>query len=166
MASKIDRRNFLKKSTQAGMACCALMMGSKLFAANGMGNLLGNEKIDPKKLNFCGYTCPADCKFYIATIENSDAKKKEVYESWKIKERFGVDFNSETIVCWQCKNNEKPLGVVIQKCTVRACAIKKGYEACIECDKLITCEKDLWKQFPDFYKSIIEIQVKYKEQIA
>jgi hypothetical protein len=166
MASKIDRRNFLKKSSQAGMACCAFMMGSKLFAANSLGNIFGNEKIDPKKLNYCGYTCPADCKFYVATVENSDTKKKEVYELWKIKERFGVDYNSETTVCWQCKNTDKPAGVVIQHCTVRACAIEKGYDACIECNELTSCDKDLWKLFPDFYKAMIELQVKYKEQIV
>jgi len=166
MESKIDRRKFLKKSSQAGIACCALMMGPKLFAANGMGIMFGNERIDPKKLNYCGYTCPADCKFYVATVENSDVKKKEVYELWKIKERFGVDFNSETIVCWQCKNTEKPAGVAIQHCTVRACANEKGYEACIECDKLSSCEKDLWKLFPVFHKSIIELQIKFKEQIG
>lgn len=55
-------------------------------------------------------------------------KKKEAFEIWKIKERFGVDFNPETSVCWKCKNMSKPEGVVIQNCTVRECAIDKGYE--------------------------------------
>lgn len=164
MNIKINRRNFLKKGTQAGMACCALMMGGKVLAGNNFDKFFMNEKIDPKMLNFCGYTCPADCKFYVATIENSDTKKKEVYELWKIKERFGVDFNPETTVCWQCKNSEKPAGVVIQHCTVRACAIEKEYDACIECDKLTTCDKDLWKLFPDFHKAMIELQNRYKEQ--
>jgi len=166
MASKINRRNFFKKSTQAGMACCAMMLGSRLLAGNGIANFLGDEKIDPKKLNFCSYTCPADCKFYIATIENDVAKKKEAYKLWDIKERYDVDFDPETAICWRCKNPDKPKGVAVKHCTVRACAIEKGYDACIQCNTLTSCEKDLWTRFPDFYKAVKEMQVKYMEQIA
>ncbi|HRW63252.1 MAG TPA: DUF3795 domain-containing protein [Bacteroidales bacterium] len=166
MASKINRRKFFKKSTQAGIACCAMMLSSKLIAGKGIASFLDDEKIDPKKLNFCGYTCPADCKFYIATVENDVAKKKEAYEIWHIKERYGVDFDPETAICWRCKNFNKPEGVVIKHCTVRSCAIEKGYDACIQCNTLTSCEKDLWKRFPEFYNAVKEMQVKYMEQIA
>ncbi|HAN17152.1 MAG TPA: hypothetical protein DCQ24_00640 [Bacteroidales bacterium] len=148
------------------MVCCALMMSSRILAGNSLGKLFNNEKIDPGKLNFCGYTCPADCKFYIASVENDETGKKEAFKIWKIKERFGVDFDPDTSVCWKCKDMLKPEGVVIQNCTVRACAIEKGYEACIECDKLTTCDKDLWKRFPDFFNAVIEMQIKYKQQSA
>lgn len=146
------------------MACCVLMLSSKYVAADTFAKIFENEKIDPKKLNFCGYTCPEDCKFHIATIENNVEKKKEAYELWKIKERYGIEFDPETAVCWKCKNMEKPAGVAAANCTVRQCAIEKGFDSCIQCDKLISCDKDLWTRFPDFYKAVKEMQVKYKEQ--
>lgn len=47
-------------------------MTSKLVAGNSLNNLFSDEKIDTKKLIFFGLTCPADCKFYIATVKNDD----------------------------------------------------------------------------------------------
>jgi len=166
MKKKINRRDFFKKSTQAGMACCTLIMTSKVTSAESLAKMFEDKKIDPKQLNYCGYTCPEDCKFYMATIENDDAKKKEAYDIWKIKERYNVDYNPETAVCWRCKNHDKKQGVVVSNCTVRDCAVKKGYDSCIQCEELTTCNKDLWKRFPEFYKAVMEMQVKYKEQIA
>ncbi len=166
MKSKINRRKFIKRGAQAGMACCALMMSSKLVTAGGFGRLFDDEKIDPKKLNFCGYSCPADCKFHIATLENDIEKKKEAFGIWKIKEKYEIEFDPETAVCWKCKDFEKKQGVVVSNCTVRACAKDKGYDACIECGQLKSCDKDLWTRFPDFHKAVIEMQVKYKEQTA
>lgn len=88
--------------------------------------------------------------------------KKEAFEQWHIKENHGIDFDSNTAFCWSCKAKDKPLGIITNKCTVRNCAIEKGYEACIECDDIKTCDKELWKGFPDFHKSVIEIQETYK----
>ena len=141
-------------------------MSSKFIAAGDLSIMFEDEKINPKELNFCSYTCPADCKFYIATFENDDEKKKVAFEIWKIKERYGVDFDPETAICWKCKNTEKSLGVAARNCSVRSCAIEKGFDACIECDELTSCEKDLWIRFPDFYKAVKEMQLKYKNQIA
>ncbi|MFC2096638.1 DUF3795 domain-containing protein, partial [Bacteroidota bacterium] len=151
---------------QAGMACCALMMSSKFVTAGSFAKMFDDEIIDPKKLNFCGYTCPADCKWHIATLENDLEKKKEAYEIWHIKENYGLDFDENTAFCWKCKNLEKPKGVAIHNCTVRSCAMEKGYDACIQCDELTSCDKDLWTRFPEFYNAVKEMQVKYKEQIA
>ncbi len=58
----------------------------------------------------------------------------------------------------------KPQGMVVSNCTVRACAIEKNYDSCIQCDELTICNKDLWKRFPEFYKRVKEMQSKYKEQ--
>lgn len=163
MKSKLNRRNFLKRSTQAGMACCALMMSPDLLATAVLNE---DKKIDPKKLNYCGYTCPKDCTFYVATIENDVEKKKQAYTEWKIKERYGLDFDEKTAICWKCKAKDKPLGVAAKNCTVRSCAIEKGFDSCIQCDQLSTCKKDLWTRFPEFYKSVKKMQEKYKAQIA
>lgn len=166
MSKKIDRRDFFKKGTQAGVACCAFMMTSKVTLAESLTKMFEDQKIDPKRLNYCGHICPEDCKFYLATIENNETKKKEAFDIWNIKARYDVDFDSKTAVCWRCKNNDKTQGVVVSNCTVRECAMKKGFDSCIQCDELTSCNKDLWKTFPDFYERIKEMQVKYKEQIA
>ncbi len=166
MKNKMNRRNFFKKSTQAGMACCAMLMSSKFVAAGSFSKMFVDEKIDPEKLNYCGYTCPEDCKFYIATVEGDDTKKKEAFDVWKLKERYGIEFDTKIAICWRCKNQEKPQGMVVSNCTVRACAIEKGFDSCIQCGELNSCEKDLWKRFPEFYKGVKKMQVKYKEQIA
>jgi len=77
------------------------------------------------------------------------------------KEKHGVDFDAEKIFCWGCKTKDKPLGITISKCTVRNCAIKKGYDCCIECNNLVKCEFELWKNFPDFHKQVLEMQKTY-----
>ncbi len=69
MKNKISRRDFLIKSSVTGAACCTLMTGSGLSAMNKF--LLQNnadEIPDPKKLNYCGYKCPADCQFLKGTL--------------------------------------------------------------------------------------------------
>jgi hypothetical protein len=163
METTINRRKFIKKSAQIGAASCVLMMSSRLAVAFSLDKIISDENIDPQKLNFCGYVCPVDCNFHIATIENDIEKKKEAFQIWNIKERYGVDFNPETSVCWKCKNTEKTEGVVVKNCTVRSCAMDKGYNACIECNNLNHCVKDLWSRFPEFHKTVIEMQVKYNE---
>ena len=159
MKSKIIRRDFLKTGYKACLACTALLYTSRL---KGMEGLFGpDEKPDPGKLNYCGYVCPPDCKFLKATKENDIELKKEAYKEWKIKEKYGVEFNADKIFCWGCKTNDKPIGIVLQKCTVRSCAISKNHECCIECKELENCKKELWDQFPDFKKTVIEMQRKY-----
>jgi hypothetical protein len=119
------------------------------------------ELPDPKKLNYCGYQCPADCKLLKATQENNIELKKEAYEIWKIKERHGVDFEPEKIFCWGCKTPDKPEGIVVSGCPVRKCAIEKGYDCCVECNKLEACDFELWKNFPDFHAHVVSEQKRY-----
>jgi len=161
--TELSRRNFFKKSAQAGMACCALLATSKLEAFGSFSHLLGDDKIpDPKLLNYCGYTCPEDCPFRKASIENDVELKKECYENWDIQ-RHGIEFEADKIFCYGCKNTEQPEGVVLKNCTVRSCAIDKGYDCCIECNELVTCDKELWGKFPDFHKQVVELQKTYLE---
>jgi hypothetical protein len=54
------------------------------------------------------------------------------------------------------------VGIRLQKCDVRTCAIEKKLNACIECDELSSCGKDLYKKFPDFHQSVIKLQAVYK----
>ncbi len=159
MNNQINRRKFMTAGVVTG---CALLLSGKLLAENGFSHLL-NQKPDPKKLNYCGYTCPKDCKFLEASLKNDPSLKKEAYKTWNIKERYNVDFEPEKIFCFGCKNTNKPAGVVMKNCTVRQCAIEKKLDCCIECKQLKTCDKDLWSRFPDFHKTVIEMQVIYSK---
>jgi hypothetical protein len=79
-----------------------------------------------------------------------------------MKERFGVtEFDPDKIFCFGCKITDKPVGIRLQKCDVRNCAIDKKLDSCIECKELSACEKDLWKKFPDFKKAVIKMQSDY-----
>jgi hypothetical protein len=124
----------------------------------------GDEKIDPAKLNFCGYTCPEDCKFLQGTLNDDVELKKEAWKAWKIEERFGLEFDAEQAICYGCKALDKPEGVVVSRCDVRACAREKKLDCCIECDELTGCDKDLWRRFPKFKEQVIAMQEKYRAQ--
>jgi len=161
MNTTLKRREFLKKSATTGMVCCAIAFCPRLMAVN---KLFDDDEIpDPEKLNYCGYVCPEDCPFLVASLEDDVEKKKEAYKNWEIKERYDIDFDPKTIFCFGCKNSEKTEGVVLKNCTVRSCAMEKELDCCIECDELTTCEKELWTRYPDFHKGVIEMQKKYQE---
>lgn len=165
MNQKINRRNFLGKTTTAGIACCGLLMlANEKSIASFLQSMDGDEIIDPVKLNYCGYTCPDDCKFRKATLENDVTLKKEAWKTWKIEENYGLAFDEEKAFCYGCKTHDKPEGVVLAHCTVRSCTMERGLDCCIQCDELTACQKDLWNRFPKFYEAVKEMQIKYNDQ--
>jgi hypothetical protein len=152
----MKRREFISTGYKGGIACGILLTGNlNTFA------LAEDEKPDVKKLNYCGYQCPTDCKVKKATVENNLELKKEVYKEWRIKEKYNFEFDAESMFCWGCKAEGKPLGVITTNCSVRACAIDKSYDSCIQCKDLTTCEKEIWKTFPKFRESMLELQKKF-----
>ncbi len=160
MNNQINRRKFMTAGVVTG---CALLLSGKLLANDAFIHLQ-NQKPDPKKLNYCGYTCPKDCVFLEASVKNDVELKKKAYETWEMKDRFGVaEFDAEKIFCFGCKTTDKPVGIRLQKCDVRNCAIDKKLDSCIECKELSACEKDLWKKFPDFKNAVIKMQSEYFE---
>ncbi len=164
MEPKLNRRTFLSKSTKAGVAACALACCPMIAQGGVFSGLFSDDDIpDPKKLTYCGFICKDDCKFMVASIKNDSELKKEVYDEWKMKENHNIDFDPDKIFCFGCKNEEKPMGILLQKCTVRACVIEKNHDCCIECKELTDCEKDLWSRFPEFKKQVIGMQQKYFE---
>lgn len=160
MKPNLLRRDFIMKSSTACLGGCLLLSGRGLPAAVWQDD----QPIDPKKLCFCSYSCPEDCHFLVASQKNDPELKKAVYEEWGLKERYGLEFDAEKLFCFRCKPGDKPEGPVLTNCTVRSCAIEKGYQACIQCDELKECDKDLWTRFPQFYESVVKMQVKYREQ--
>jgi hypothetical protein len=163
MKTEVNRRNFIKMASVAGITGCAFLLTSKLNPVNASFNYSKmNEVPDLKKLNYCGYQCPDDCQFLQATRENNDSLKMLAYNNWKIKEKYGIEFEADKTFCWGCKTKDKPVGIVLSNCQVRKCAIEKGYECCIECTDLAQCDFELWKKFPDFYKQVLEMQKNFK----
>lgn len=156
---KLPRRNFIIRSSAACLGGCLLLSGKGMAAS-----IWQEDAIDPVKLCYCGYSCPADCHFLVASQKNDPELKKAAYEEWGLKDRYGLEFDPEKIFCFKCKPGEKPAGPVLIHCTVRSCAMEKGFQACIQCDELKTCEKDLWNRFPQFHESVLEMQGKFQEQ--
>lgn len=154
MTNLSNRREFIKYSSFTG---CAILLSGKLPVFS----FTRDELPDLKKLNYCGYTCPANCKFLEASEKNDVELKKKAYQEWKIQEQYGIAFIAENIFCFGCKNTNRPEGVVSRNCTVRSCAINKKFDSCIQCKALKDCDKNLWKRFPDFHKSVMGVQQKY-----
>lgn len=157
MKRDFKRRDFINTCFKAGITCCTLASTINLS-----GNIRQDAKPDPKSLNYCGYKCPSDCPLLKGTLENNTELKKKGYEAFKFKEKYGIDFDPEKVFCYGCKIKDKPLSIPVKSCTVRSCAIAKGYECCIQCDGLTACDKELWKSFPTFKEQVIDMQKKFK----
>ena len=148
----IKRREFLK----SGVGCCILVAGAGTFA------FAADTKPDPKKLNYCGYQCPEDCKMFLAGKSDDEALKREAFDTWRLQEKYGVEFKPEIVFCEKCKGTDHPQSLLLTNCTVRKCAIEKGYDCCIECDDLKSCDKEIWITFPKFKEQVLKMQEAYK----
>jgi hypothetical protein len=160
MKKSLERREFIGTTSRGCIACIALLSGRGVFARPIRDD---DDLIELSERCYCGYICPDDCKLLRGTLENNEELLKEAYKEWEMKERLNVDFDPEVVFCYKCKNPEKPEGIVLKKCTVRKCVMEKELECCIECKELADCDKELWTRFPDFHKSVIELQAKYEE---
>jgi len=89
----------------------------------------------------CGIDC-AECTAYKATVENSDALRKQTAEEWS--KMFGGQIAPESINCLGCQNEETLFGHC-QVCGIRSCAKGKGFQTCAECPDY-GCEmvSDIW----------------------
>jgi hypothetical protein len=155
MKTEFKRRDFIVTCFKAGAACCAVAYCPALAAQD--------AKPDPKYLEYCGYKCPADCSLKKGTLENNLELKKKAYAEFRFKEKFGIDFDPDKVFCYGCKSaGDKPLGMTVKACTVRKCVMDKKLEACIQCDGLAKCDKELWTKFPKFRDTVIGMQKKYK----
>jgi hypothetical protein len=160
MKTELKRRDFITTCVKAGVTCCALSYGATLPAKDPAKGQ--DKKPDPKNLEYCGYKCPAECPLKKGTLENNIELKKKAYADFKFKEKYGIEFDPEKVFCYGCKIKDKPLSMTVSSCTVRKCVIEKGYECCIECEGLATCDKELWTNFPKFRNNVLEMQKKYQ----
>lgn len=153
MKANLKRREFLTSC----IGCCGLMFS---FKTDGLPVFQDEAKPDPKKLEYCGYQCPPDCKVKKSTVTNNLELKKEAYKEWRIQEKYKVEFDPEKMYCWGCKS-DKPAGIITSNCSIRSCVISKKYDCCIQCNDLATCDKEVWKTFPQFRESMLKLQKKY-----
>ena len=151
----------MKNCAQAGGACCALFLFDKHLSATDGAEKSKTEKIDFKKLSYCGIPCETQCELYKATLGNNAVLKKKVYDEWKWKEKFKIEFDPEKVFCWGCKPEDKPLKIGMDACDVRNCSIENGMESCIRCGNLAACEKTFWKNWPSFYEQVKKMQAQY-----
>ena len=154
-----SRREFLATGSKLGMACgfACLCPMSRLAAQDSYSSIP-----DPKKLNYCAYVCSADCALKVAGESDDVELKRAAYKQWKIKERYGLEFDPDQIFCHGCKTEEAEAGAAVGNCPVRKCAMERQLNGCIECWDLKTCDMELWKESPSFHNRVIRMQERYQ----
>ena len=167
MESQKSRRRFLQDCAKYSGACCALLAWNRhLTAGASPRKKKGQERkpIDLKPLAYCGIPCAQVCELYKATLENDVAMKKLVYEKWRWKKKFGIEFDPDKVFCYTCKPGDKPKKVGMATCGVRNCAVANGMESCVQCKSLAACKQEFWKSNPETFEFAKKVQARYSIQ--
>ncbi len=78
---------------------------------------------------YCGINC-AECPAHLAYVNDDDKLRRETVEKWNSPE-FPVSVDN--IDCAGCKS-DGPHFTFCSKCTIHACASKRGVETCAHCE--------------------------------
>ncbi|WP_084457110.1 DUF3795 domain-containing protein [Desulfogranum mediterraneum] len=81
---------------------------------------------------YCGMDCEK-CEGYLATQENSDAKRVEVAEKWS--REHNADIKPEQINCTGCKSEGLKFFFTENMCPVRKCNRDKDTVHCAKCSQ-------------------------------
>lgn len=163
MATLTSRRLFLKNCGRLGVACTAVCGLPALTSASDQGA----APAAPPKLPdlhtraYCGLICDDSCELSHATRTNDPVAKRKVYNEWGWKAKYGIEFDPDKVFCYGCKSPGRPRSPNKIKCTVRACAIDRDLDCCIACRRLAGCDKELWKNYPDFKRQMVKLQQEY-----
>ena len=114
-----------------------------------------------KIVAFCGLTC-TDCKAFMATQENDDAKRREVAEAWS--KAFGHEIKPGEINCDGCLTRDGRHINYCSVCEIRKCGMEKGVENCAYCIDY-DCEKlaKFFEQSSEAKKTLEEIRQQLKK---
>ena len=165
MKTNEQRRSFLIQSGRVCFACMGFLAVRGLQSGVA-GTSAPLEVADLKKLAYCSFDCPGNCELMKATLENDAEMKKKAFEEKNIGGKYKIAFKAEDFFCNGCKTRNKPEGIVLKKCTVRQCARNKGLDSCVQCSRLVSCEKELWMEFPEFRQSVLEKRRDFLERDA
>ncbi|MBN2103402.1 DUF3795 domain-containing protein [bacterium] len=158
-----DRRGFIKQSVRDLMACCVLSRFPGLLRAGTNENTSGEGEMDmyidkvSKDMTFCAYRCSKTCPILVASLKGDHQFLKDKAEAWS-KDHGGSKIPEDQLYCYGCKPIGKPMGFIVSACTVRKCAVEKGYFSCVECDGLATCNQELWKRYPEHRRYVLKLQ--------
>lgn len=78
----------------------------------------------------CGMDC-SKCEGYLATMEDSDTKRKEVAAKWSIE--YNADIKPGQINCHGCRSDSTKFFFTENVCEIRKCNIEKGTPNCARC---------------------------------
>lgn len=158
MSNEKFRREFLKRGISFGTAmalggvglagCCKHLSSERKSAAAG--------EIDFSRIAYCCINCDI-CPLYKATIDKDEEAKMKLANEWGDAKK--PDFKLENFYCYGCKD-ERSKGVVGMGCTVRKCALKKGFATCAQCGDFETCDEKLWKSFPEIRDSVRKMKAR------
>ncbi len=158
MDDKKHRREFLKQGVTVGTAmaigglglagCCKHVCSKHKSTAE--------VDIDYSRIAYCCINCGA-CPLYKATLKDDKEEKMKLAKKWGDAKK--PDFKFEDFYCYGCKD-ERSKGAVGVGCTVRKCAIKKGFATCAQCDDFEACDEKLWKNFTDIRDSVRKMKTR------
>ena len=79
---------------------------------------------------FCGLDC-STCEAYIVTQANDEPGKQKLLEKWRV-EYHSPKMEINAVNCDGCHAMLR-LGGYCQLCSVRKCALERGFDTCAEC---------------------------------
>ena len=97
-----------------------------------------------QNFGYCGLDCNT-CEAFIATRDNNDEIRIKLAEKWSTEEYI---LKPEDIHCMGCHSEDT--FEFCDKCNIRICARKKGFNTCAECYDY-PCKDKLqanWAYFP------------------
>jgi len=165
MSLPLARREFLRRLGELGAVCAGCSLAVRLSAgtttADAASAAPAPKLPDLKDRAYCGLICGDWCELWRATKSGDPAAKRAVYERWKWQEKFGVGFDPEKVFCHGCKAPGKPVNLAHARCTVLPCASARGFDSCLQCRRLAACDKELWKNYADFHRKMVQLQQDY-----
>ena len=166
MSNKQQRREFLTRGLALGSTLLIAGAGLPMCISRALASEApqatpgGAKEKGLEDLAFCSLDCNSkSCNVYRATIENDLEEKKKIAAGWN--KAFGVSIKPEEVACDGCRSKSNRLGYHCSTvCDVRKCGLSRGVKSCAVCADFPTCEKKLWKYWPEMHR---RTEAKYRQ---